>query len=588
MSKIRKWSDSYLSFGFTKVIRNGQDCAQCLHCSVVMANASLRPSKLKNHCDKKHPQKSNENIDTLPAKRVRYDQKGTLPRLGFSPEEKPALQCSYEVAYQIAKCKKPHTINEELIKPCAEKMVVIMLGPGAKKKIQHLSLSNNTIRRRIDDMATDVCQQVCSEIKQSIFQASLQLDESTDTTLDCHLIAFARYEKNKKKKEEFLFCNTMLATTTAADIKAIVDSFFETNELSWQNFKHICTDGAPAMIGIRGRFVTLVKSEWPHVTSSHCLLHRYALALKTLPPQSIEVIYVSVKVINFIRLRGKNHRFFQVLAKEMGAKHVGLLLYTKVRWRSRGSCLHRLYEFRNGVEVFQESESKVHAQFHSEEFMMMLAYLADVFGHFSEANLSLQGREVTVSDVRDKLAGLCARLEVWQARLQAGLTVFFPLLYKRLEMNKIELSNNIKTWMIKHMEIVCTEFRSYFSDAPLSVSWHKDPFNTKVNPIAEEAEELAEFKVSNAMKQAFSNKSDLSSFWLSLHDSYPILSKKTSVMFIQFATTYLCEAGFSDLVIIKTKSKNRLDASNEIRLAQSKTEPNIKGLIKRGQEQTSL
>ena len=102
-----------------------------------------------------------------------------------------------------------------------------------------------------------------------------------------------------------------------------------------------------------------------------------------------------------------------------------------------------------------------------------------------------------------------------------------------------------------------------------------------------ESGELAEFKVSNAMKQAFSNKSDLSSFCLSLHDSYPMLSKKASVMFVQFATTHLCEAAFSDLVTIKTKSRNRLDACNAIRLAQSTTEPNIKGLIKRGQERTS-
>ena len=235
----------------------------------------ITPSKLKSHRDKKYPQKRNENIDTLSAKQVRYDQEGTLPRLGFSPEENPALQCSYEVAYQIAKCKKLHTIAEEFIKPCAEKMVKIIIGPGAKKKIQHLSLSNNAIRHWIDDMATDVFQQICSEIKQSMFQASLQLDESTDTTLECRLITFAQYDKNKKMKEEFLFCNTMSATKTAADIKVIVDSFLETNELSWQNFKHICTDGAPAMIGIREGFVTLVKNEWPHVTSSHCSLHRY-------------------------------------------------------------------------------------------------------------------------------------------------------------------------------------------------------------------------------------------------------------------------------------------------------------------------
>ena len=40
---------------------------------------------------------------------------------------------------------------------------------------------------------------------------------------------------------------------------------------------------------------------------------------------------VAVKVINFIRSSAKNHRFFQLLGKEMGAQHVGLLFYTKVR-----------------------------------------------------------------------------------------------------------------------------------------------------------------------------------------------------------------------------------------------------------------
>ena len=139
--------------------------------------------------------------------------------------------------------------------------------------------------------------------------------------------------------------------------------------------------------------------------------------------------------------------------------------------------------------------------------------------------------------------------------------------------------------MIKHLEIVCAEFRSYFNNASLPALWHKDPFNTEVNPMAEEAEELAEFKVLNAMKQAF-NKSDLPSFWLSLHDSYPVLRKTASVMFVQFSTTYLCKARFSDLVTIKTKSRNCFDARNDIRLAQSKTESNIKGLLKRRQAQT--
>ena len=81
------------------------------------------------------------------------------------------------------------------------------------------------------------------------------------------------------------------------------------------------------MIGAGG-FVT-VKNEWPCVTSLHCFLNQYALASKTpLPPRLMEVMDVAVKVINFICSRANNHRLFQLLAKEMGAQHMGLLLYT--------------------------------------------------------------------------------------------------------------------------------------------------------------------------------------------------------------------------------------------------------------------
>ena len=119
----------------------------------------------------------------MSAKRVRFDLEATLHHLGFTVVEMPTLQCSYEVTYRIAKCKKPHAIAEELIKPCAEKMIETMIGLGTKKKIQQASLSNDTIRRQIDDMAANVCQQVCSEIKQNTLQASIQKDESTKSAL---------------------------------------------------------------------------------------------------------------------------------------------------------------------------------------------------------------------------------------------------------------------------------------------------------------------------------------------------------------------------------------------------------------------
>ena len=180
------------------------------------------------------------------------------------------------------------------------------------------------------------------------------------------------------------------------------------------------------MIGVKSGFVTLAKNKRSQVTSSHCSLHRYTLALKTLPLHLMEVIDVAVKVMVFILSPAKNHRFFRRLAKEMEARHVELLFYTKVRWLSRGNCLSWLCKLKNEVKIFfRENKNNLHVQFHNEEFVVMFAYLADAFGHLNHMNLSLQGRDVTVSD-KDKLGGLIARMRVWQARIKVGSTTSFP------------------------------------------------------------------------------------------------------------------------------------------------------------------
>ena len=75
----------------------------------------------------------------------------------------------------------------------------------------------------------------------------------------------------------------------------------------------------------------------------------------------------------------------------------------------------------------------------------MFAYLADVFGHLNDMNLCLQVRDVSVSDVKNKLAGLTAQKEIWQARIKVRPTTLFPLLERRLKMNSIDLPENIKT-----------------------------------------------------------------------------------------------------------------------------------------------
>ena len=58
-------------------------------------------------------------------------------------------------------------------------------------------------------------------------------------------------------------------------------------------------------------------------------------------------------------------------------------------------------------------------------------------------------------------------------------------------------------------------------------------------------------------------------------------------MLISFATTYLCESGFSALLSIKTKSRNHLSAQADMRVAISNKLPRFEKLLSNKQEQKS-
>jgi len=134
------------------------------------------------------------------------------------------------------------------------------------------------------------------------------------------------------------------------------------------------------MLGKASGFATLVQKEAPHVSVTHCFLHRYALASNTLPENLKQVLFDSVKIINLIRARALNHRIFKKLCQEMGAEHEVLLYHTEVRWLSRGQVLKRLFELRKEVSVFLKDKNIEYSSlFDNEEFLLALAYLADIF-----------------------------------------------------------------------------------------------------------------------------------------------------------------------------------------------------------------
>ncbi len=108
-------------------------------------------------------------------------------------------------------------IGEDLILPAAKQMVSIILGNNAVNQLNLISLSNNTVKRRINDMSEDVFQQLICRVRASHFYA-IQIDDSTDIVGMANLLTFVKYEFDGEIEENFLFCRPLHSNATAEAI----------------------------------------------------------------------------------------------------------------------------------------------------------------------------------------------------------------------------------------------------------------------------------------------------------------------------------------------------------------------------------
>ena len=90
------------------------------------------------------------------------------------------------------------------------------------------------------------------------------------------------------------------------------------------------------MLGRRSGFRGQVVEKNSKTKHLHCMLHRYALACKTLPPKLRLVLGNVVHMINTIKSSSLKTRLFSQLCQELGSDHKALHYHTEVRWLSRG------------------------------------------------------------------------------------------------------------------------------------------------------------------------------------------------------------------------------------------------------------
>lgn len=118
--------------------------------------------------------------------------------------------------------------------------------------------------------------------------------------------------------------------------------------------------------------------------------------------------------------------------------------------------------------------------------------------------------------------------------------------------------------MSKHLEILQKSFEGYFSPEQPDKTWVRSSFLIDMDNISDEdliKDDLIDMRSKEVLRAEFHAKV-VGEFWFSLSQAYLLVVKRAMSVLIPFATTYLCEAGFSALVSIKTKKRNRLNVKD--------------------------
>ncbi|XP_066958820.1 zinc finger BED domain-containing protein 5-like [Macrobrachium rosenbergii] len=204
----------------------------------------------------------------------------------------------------------------------------------------------------------------------------------------------------------------------------------------------------------------------------------------------------------------------------------------------------------------------------------------------SMLNLRLQGKDSNLLSHCDSLHALLAKLELCKKRVSVGNFMMFPSLNEVLADG--QLSSTLSKEIMDHLSQLDDEFRHYFPDlSPQHAGLAENPFLCQVDDVLEDAQgEFIELIHDSTAKNVFPSNS-LSSFWCSMMESYPKTRDLAVRVLLPFASTYLCESGFSSLLAIKTKSRNELSVEDDLRCALAATEPRIHELVAQKQKQKS-
>ncbi|XP_013923726.1 PREDICTED: protein ZBED8-like [Thamnophis sirtalis] len=153
-----------------------------------------------------------------------------------------------------------------------------------------------------------------------------------------------------------------------------------------------------------------------------------------------------------------------------------LLYHSNVRWLSRGQVLNRVFAVRVELALFLQEHQHCHADcFKNSEFILILAYMADIFAALNHLNQQMQGGGVNIIEAEENLKAFQKKLPLWKRRIENDNFANFPLLddcVSKIEdvsgIRDISVPAELKQAIALHLDSLAKSLDGYFPTRVIS------------------------------------------------------------------------------------------------------------------------
>ncbi|XP_060528336.1 general transcription factor II-I repeat domain-containing protein 2-like [Cylas formicarius] len=352
--------------------------------------------------------------------------------------------------------------------------------------------------------------------------------------------------------------------TTGEDLFQEIEKCFLKYHIDWKKLVNVTTDGAPNMtgknIGVIKRIEDKIFEIDPDhkIRPIHCIIHQHVLCKNVLKIDHVTKIVV--KLVNFLRAKGLNHRQFIDFLEELNTTYSDVIYYNKIRWLSLGKVLKRVWELQEEIRIFLVlKENEEFPELTDPDWLGDFAFSLDILTYLNEFNTSLQGKKIFAYDLMWKLKAFKMKLLLFSTNLAESKFDHFPSL-KTISAIILKEKAQMYTENILALRLDFENRFECFNRIDKILSIVRNPFTANIEEASPDIQlELIALQCDQLLHDKYREEEDnLCNFYKQLDSKkYVNLKNLAKKYLIIFSSTYICEQTFSLMNHNKSPTRSR-------------------------------